>query len=101
LQVSYSKVEVELEVEVKENEAKRETITVTEMHQEAKRCKEENHWIKPPLGGLGVKKLEEKNKYSTRIKIKLYENEINPATCIGDNNSKHSLKYCNGPDQGN
>jgi hypothetical protein len=51
LQVSYSKVEVEVEVE--ENEAKRETITVTEIHQEAKRCKEENHWIKPPLGGWG------------------------------------------------
>jgi hypothetical protein len=50
LQVNYSKVEVE------ENEAKQ--------------CKEKNHWIKPPLGGLGVKKLEEKNKYSIRIKIK-------------------------------
>jgi hypothetical protein len=98
LQVSYSKVEVELEVEVKENEAKRETITVTEMHQEAKRCKEENHKIKPPLGGFGGKKKK-------RIKIvhfnqnKIYENKINPFTCIADNYHCWQFKYCNGTDQ--
>jgi hypothetical protein len=62
LQVSYSKVEVEAEVEVEveveaeaeENEAKRETITDTEIHQEAKRCKEENHWIKSPRRVWGI-----------------------------------------------